>query len=293
MKLDTGRFRIGSGRKLRLKDHDPGDTAPFSSKAQVAGRLEKDLEELFRLQELLYAGQTWSLLLVFQAMDAAGKDSAIKHVMRGLNPQGTTVASFKAPSAHELSHSFLWRVTAPLPERGQIGVFNRSHYEEVLVVRVHPEILERQRLPDRLVGKRIWEERYEDIRAFERHLTRNGTVIRKFFLHVSKEEQRRRFLERLTEPAKNWKFSLDDVKERERWRDYVKAYQEALQATSTDGAPWYVVPADHKWFTHLVIARVIIEALKGLKLSFPAPSKAQRESLVAARRELEAEGRKA
>ena len=287
MKLDVDRFRVQPGSKVRLKDYDPGDTRPFGAKSEAEGRLEKDLEELFRLQELLHADQRWSLLLVFQAMDAAGKDSAIKHVMRGLNPQGTKVTSFKVPSATELGHSFLWRVTAALPERGQIGVFNRSHYEEVLVVRVHPDILENQRLPPGLVGKNIWQQRYDDINAFERHLARNGTAIRKFFLHVSKEEQRERFLERLDEPAKNWKFALGDMKERERWRDYMQAYQEALAETSTGEAPWYIVPADHKWFTHLVIARVIIEALEGLALSFPRPTKEQLESLQEARRVLE------
>lgn len=288
MKLDVDRFRVRPGSRVRLKEYGPADTKPFSSKAQVEGRLEKDLNELFRLQERLYADQTWSLLLVFQAMDAAGKDSAIKHVMRGLNPQGTTVASFKAPSTHELGHTFLWRVTVALPDRGQIGVFNRSHYEEVLVVRVHPEFLEKQRIPESLLGKKVWQQRYEDINAFERHLVRNGTAIRKFFLHVSKEEQRRRFLERLDEPAKNWKFSLDDAKERERWRDYMSAYEAALSETSTEEAPWYVVPADHKWFTHLVIAKVIIDALDGLHLAFPKPSKEQRQGLDEARRQLEA-----
>lgn len=286
MKLDVDRFRVRPGDRVRLKEHDTGETKPFSSKTEVQGRLERDLDAMFRLQELLYAEQTWSLLLVFQAMDAAGKDSAIEHVMRGLNPQGTTVASFKAPSTHELAHSFLWRVTAALPERGQIGVFNRSHYEEVLVVRVHPEILEKQRIPGPLLGKKVWQQRYEDINAFERHLARNGTAIRKFFLHVSKDEQRRRFLDRLDEPAKNWKFSLDDVKERERWRDYMRAYEDALSATSTADAPWYVVPADHKWFTHLVIAQVIIATLEGLHLAFPKASKEQRAGLAEARRQL-------
>ena len=290
MKLDVDRFRVKAGSTVRLRRWKTDDTAPFGAKAEVEGRLEKDLEELFRLQELLYAEQQWSLLLVFQGMDAAGKDSAIKHVMRGLNPQGTSVASFKTPSVEELNHTFLWRVDAALPERGQIGVFNRSHYEDVLIVRVHPEILKGGRLPPRLVDKKIWQRRYEDIEAFERHLARNGTVIRKFFLHVSREEQRQRFLERLEQPAKNWKFSLGDVKERERWDDYMTAYEEALSATSTTSAPWYVVPADRKWFTHLVIARVAVEALQSLRLSFPKPSKAQQEGLSEARRLLEAQG---
>ena len=219
-------------------------------------------------------------------MDAAGKDSVIKHVMSGLNPQGTTVASFKAPSSHELAHDFLWRVNAELPERGAIGVFNRSHYEEVLVVRVHPEFLDRQHLPAELVTPKIWEQRYEDINAYERHLMRGGTVIRKFFLHVSREEQRRRFLERLDEPAKNWKFSLADAQERERWGDYMTAYEEMLAATSTKHAPWYVIPADHKWFTHLAVARIIIEALEGLGLAFPQPDASQVRDLKLARRHL-------
>ncbi len=293
MKLDVDRFAVRPGTRIRLRKMDAGDTRPFSSKSEIEGRLEKDLDELFKLQELLYADQTWSLLLVFQAMDAAGKDSAIKHVMRGLNPQGTTVASFKTPSTHELAHTFLWRVIAALPERGQIGVFNRSHYEEVLIVRVHPEILERQHLPRVLIGKgrSIWEQRYEDINCFERHLARNGTAIRKFFLHVSKEEQRKRFLERLDEPAKNWKFSLDDVKERERWNDYMSSYEDAISATSTKNAPWYVVPADHKWFAHLVIARVIIDAMRGLDLAFPKPTRDQKQGLAEARAQLEGKGR--
>jgi PPK2 family polyphosphate:nucleotide phosphotransferase len=283
VKLDVDRYRVKPGSTVRLGRSNTGDTAPFGAKGDVEGLLEEDLEELFQLQGLLYAEQRWSLLLVFQAMDAAGKDSAIKHVMRGLNPQGTRVASFKAPSSQELSHTFLWRVGRELPERGQIGVFNRSHYEEVLIVRVHPEILEGQRLPGRLAGKGIWQQRYEDINGFERHLARNGTAIRKFFLHVSKDEQRQRFLDRLDDPAKTWKFSLGDVKERERWDDYMRAYEEALSATSTDDAPWFIVPADHKWFTHLVIARVAIEALKGLALAFPKPSREQRAELDQAR----------
>jgi PPK2 family polyphosphate:nucleotide phosphotransferase len=291
MKFDADRFRIEPGKRVRLRKFDPDDTAPFKSRSEVEGRLQKDLDELFRLQELLHATQSWSMLLVFQAMDAAGKDSAIKHVMRGLNPQGTRVASFKSPSSTELAHTFLWRVTDPLPERGQIGVFNRSHYEEVLIVRVHPEILEGQRLPRELVGKKIWQRRYEDINAFEKHLARNGTVIRKFFLHVSKDEQRRQFLERLDEPAKNYKFSMGDVKERERWDDYMEAYEEALSATSTAHAPWYVVPADHKWFTQLVIARVAVKALAGLDLAYPKPSAARQKELEAARALL-ASGRK-
>jgi len=286
MKVDADRFMVEPGARVRLRRYDPRDTRPFKSKRQVEGRHEKDLARLFHLQELLYAEQRWSLLLVFQAMDAAGKDSAIKHVMSGLNPQGTTVSSFKAPAPHELAHDFLWRVNAALPERGSIGVFNRSHYEEVLVVRVHQDFLAKQRLPETLVTKRIWLERYEDINGFERHLARSGTLIRKFFLHASKEEQRRRFLERLDDPTKNWKFSLADVQERERWRDYMAAYEDMLSATSTKDAPWFVIPADHKWFAHLAISRVIIEALESLDLAFPAPDARQKQELREARRQL-------
>ena len=286
MKVDVDRFLVGPGSKFRLRRFDPADTRPFGTREQVDGRLTRDIARLFHLQELLHAEQRWSLLLVFQAMDAAGKDSVIKHVMSGLNPQGTTVASFKAPSTRELAHDFLWRVNGELPERGAIGVFNRSHYEEVLVVRVHPELLDKERLPAGLVTRKIWEQRYEDINAFERHLARGGTVIRKFFLHVSKDEQRRRFLERLDDPAKNWKFSMADARERERWGDYMAAYEETLAATSTKHAPWYVIPADHKWFTHLAVARIIVEALEGLGLAFPEPDVTQVRELRLARRHL-------
>lgn len=286
MKLDTDRFLVEPGSKVRLRRLDPADTRPFGSKEPLEGRLARDVLRLSRLQELLYAERRWSLLLVFQAMDAAGKDSVIKHVMTGLNPQGTRVVSFKSPSAEELAHDFLWRVNAELPERGAIGVFNRSHYEEVLVVRVHPEFLDGQRLPAGLVTPKIWTQRFEDINQFERHLARSGTIIRKFFLHVSKAEQRRRFLERLDDPAKNWKFSLADTRERERWPEYMAAYEEMLSATSTKHAPWYIVPADHKWFTHLTVARIIIEALEDLGLAFPVPSAAQVRELRLARRHL-------
>lgn len=286
MKVHADRFLVNPGDRVRLRRFDPADTRPFHAKEQVEGRLAGDIGRLSHLQEFLYAEQRWALLLVFQAMDAAGKDSVVKHVMSGLNPQGTTVASFKAPGTHELAHDFLWRVNAQLPERGAIGVFNRSHYEEVLVVRVHPELLDRQRLPAELVTGKIWEQRYEDINAFERHLARNGTVIRKFFLHVSKEEQRRRFLDRLDDPAKNWKFSMADVQERDRWGDYMAAYEEMLSATSTKQAPWYVIPADHKWFTHLAVAQIIVEALEALGLAFPEPDAAQAQELRSARRHL-------
>jgi PPK2 family polyphosphate:nucleotide phosphotransferase len=238
---------------------------------------------------MLYAQDRWSLLLIFQAMDAAGKDGTIKHVMSGVNPQGVQVFSFKAPSPEELDHDFLWRCMRNLPERGRIGIFNRSYYEEVLVARVHPEILEGQKLPPELLGKRIWQERFEDIRNFERYLTRNGVVIRKFFLHVSKAEQKRRFLSRLDEPAKNWKFSASDVAERRHWKAYQRAYEDAIRETATPQAPWYAVPADHKWFTRLVVAAAIGEALLQLDLHYPKLSEAQKKALTAARRALQRE----
>ena len=275
------------GERVDLRRYDPEDTAPFDSKAKAAGRLERGIERLVALQELLYAQDRWAVLLIFQAMDAAGKDSAIKHVMSGLNPQGTDVHSFKRPSEEELDHDYLWRSVKALPERGRIGIFNRSHYEEVLVVRVHPEILERQKLPAPLVTRRLWRERFEDINAFERHLSRNGVVIRKFFLHVSKAEQRRRFLERLDDPAKNWKFSAGDLDERDRWRDYMRAYEDVLSQTSTDEAPWFIVPADHKWFTRVVIADLVVDALQSLKLALPKLSKEEESARAAARERLE------
>jgi PPK2 family polyphosphate:nucleotide phosphotransferase len=284
--MDTSRFRVRPGRTVNLRREDPADTRPFTDKHSAAGQLDRDIARLVSLQEKLYAQDRWSVLLIFQAMDAAGKDSAIKHVMSGLNPQGTQVFSFKRPSDEELDHDYLWRTTRSLPERGRIGIFNRSYYEEVLVVRVHPEILERQKVPPSLLTKRIWTERFEDINAFERYLSRNGTLIRKFFLHISKEEQRRRFLARLEEPGKNWKFEAADLSERDRWDDYRKAYEQALSQTSTDEAPWYVVPADHKWFARLVIARLVVDALESLDLKFPKPSQANRDALAKARRRL-------
>ena len=235
------------------------------------------------LQEKLYAQDRWALLLIFQAMDAAGKDSTIKHVMSGVNPQGCQVYSFKAPSDEELDHDFMWRTTCRLPERGRIGIFNRSYYEEVLVVRVHPELLARQRLPAKLMTRDIWRERYEDINAFERYLTRNGVVVRKFFLHVSREEQRQRFLERLDEPEKNWKFSLTDVRERRHWDEYMAAYEDVIRHTSSPHAPWYVVPADHKWFTRLVVVSAILDALSSLDLAFPSVEPDRMKELDAAR----------
>jgi PPK2 family polyphosphate:nucleotide phosphotransferase len=261
-------FRIDKGKGFRLRDVDPGDTANLESADADRARevLQGGVELLAEYQDMLYAQDRWALLLIFQAMDAAGKDGTIKHVMSGVNPQGVQVYSFKAPSPEELDHDYLWRSMRALPERGRIGIFNRSYYEEVLVARVHPEILERQKLPPQLVTKRVWDERYEDIRSFERYLGRNGVVIRKFFLHVSKGEQKRRFMSRLDEPEKNWKFSANDVAERRHWKDYQRAYEDAIRETATEEAPWYVVPADHKWFTRLVVAGAIVEALAGLGL---------------------------
>jgi PPK2 family polyphosphate:nucleotide phosphotransferase len=276
-------FRVSDGRRFRLSSIDPGDTRGFSSKKHAHDRLERDIELLGELQEKLYAQDRWALLLIFQAMDAAGKDSTIKHVMSGVNPQGCQVYSFKAPSSEELDHDFMWRTTCRLPERGRIGIFNRSYYEEVLVVRVHPEILAHERLPTELVTRDIWRERYEDISAFERYLARNGVVVRKFFLHVSRDEQRQRFLERLDEPAKNWKFSLTDVRERRHWDAYMSAYEEMIQRTSAPHAPWYVVPADHKWFTRVVVVSAILETLGSLDLAFPKVEPEKMKELHAAR----------
>jgi PPK2 family polyphosphate:nucleotide phosphotransferase len=280
-------FLAAPGRDFRLKDYHPGDTAGFKSKEEAQERLQRGVQKLARLQDRLYAQDNYSLLLVFQAMDAAGKDSTIKHVMSGVNPQGCQVYSFKAPSSEDLDHDYLWRCWKCLPERGRIGVFNRSYYEEVLVVRVHPEILEGQKLPPRLVTKRIWDERFEDIKSMERHLARNGTVIRKFFLHVSKAEQRRRFLERLDEPEKNWKFSAADAKVRDAWAPYQRAYEDMIRHTSTEESPWYVVPADHKWFTRMVVADIVVDTLTSLKLRYPKVTPEQKKQLAAARQLLE------
>ena len=280
-------FRVTNGRNFRLTDVNPAGTGALTSRADATGWREPDVARLTALQEKLYAQDRWGLLLIFQAMDAAGKDGTIKHVMSGVNPQGCQVYSFKAPSAEELDHDFLWRTTRCLPERGRIGIFNRSYYEEVLVVRVHPEILGYQKLPKGLVTKRIWQERFEDIVAFERYATRNGIAIRKFFLHVSKAEQKRRFLRRLEEPARNWKFSLGDAKERSRWGDYMRAYEDMIRHTSSVHAPWYVVPADNKWFTRLVVGAAVIDAMEDMSLAFPTMDRAQRRALEAARAELE------
>ena len=283
-------FRITSGRRFRLDKYDPDDTGGLESKDDAADLLARGLESLRERQGQLYGQGRWALLLIFQAMDAAGKDSTIAHVMSGLNPQGCQVSSFKAPSAEELAHDFLWRTTLRLPERGRIGVFNRSYYEEVLIVRVHPEILGAQRLPAAVVSKRIWDERFEDIACFERHLRRNGVVVLKFFLHVSKEEQKRRFLERLETPSKNWKFSAGDVREREHWREYMAAYEDMIRHTATPGAPWFVVPADHKWFTRLVVAAAIADTMKGLDLAFPAVDRHKKKELAAAEAALRRKG---
>jgi len=285
----TNRFRVRPGQTVNLRQYDPADTQPFKNKKKAIDKLDKGLERLAKLQEQLYAQDRWAVLLIFQAMDGGGKDSMIKHVMSGLNPQGTQVFSFKRPSDEELDHDYLWRTTKALPERGRIGIFNRSYYEEVLVVRVHPEILSRQKLPASLVTQRLWTDRYEDINAFERYLARNGTLIRKFFLHVSKEEQRRRLLERLDEPSKNWKFEPADLDERDRWDDYMRAYEQTLSKTSTKHAPWFIVPADHKWFTRLTIAELVVEALEGLDLKFPELSQAHLDALAEARKRLGAE----
>ena len=284
------RFRIDKPHKFRLADYDPADTCGLDiEKADAKAMLENGKERLAALQEKLYAHDRWAVLTIFQAMDAAGKDGAIKHVMSGLNPQGCQVHAFKAPSHEELDHDFLWRMAKALPERGRIGIFNRSHYEEVLVARVHPELLARQRLPAAAVGKDIWKERFKSIRTFERHLARNGTLILKFFLHVSKEEQRQRFLARLEEPAKRWKFNMDDVTERKLWDKYMHAYEEAIRETSQPEAPWYVVSADHKWFARLVIAEAIVEAMEGLKLELPKVRGAALKELNSVRHALEAE----
>jgi PPK2 family polyphosphate:nucleotide phosphotransferase len=279
-------YRVSDGVKFRLKDFDPQDTGEFKSKEEAKGLLEKSVAHIEELQDKLYAQDRWCLLLIFQAMDAAGKDGAIKHVMSGINPQGCQVYSFKAPSNEELDHDYLWRTTKNLPERGRIGIFNRSYYEEVLVVRVHPDVLEHEKVPAELRSKDIWKERFQDICSFERYLSRNGTVIRKFFLNVSKKEQKRRFLARLEEPEKNWKFSPEDVREREHWDDYMQAYEDMIRNTATKHTPWYVVPADNKWFTRLVVAAAIVETLDGLKLSYPEVDPQKRKELQAARKAL-------
>jgi PPK2 family polyphosphate:nucleotide phosphotransferase len=276
-------YRVSSGKDFRLKDFDPADTRHFP-KEQAEQSVREGIVRLAEMQDKLYAQDRWSVLLIFQAMDAAGKDGVIKHVMSGVNPQGCQVYSFKAPSEQELQHDFLWRTTRCLPERGHIGIFNRSYYEEVLVVRVHPDILKNERIPPPLLTKDIWEERFQDIVHFERHMARNGTVIRKFFLYLSKKEQKNRFLARLEEPGKNWKFSAADIRERECWDDYQEAYEEMIRNTATDDTPWYVVPADNKWFTRLVVAAVVVDTLEKLKLSYPKVDAAKRKELEEAKK---------
>ena len=283
-------FRVTNGKGFQLKDYDPGDTCGLKlDKGEAAELLNRGTEWLAEKQDILYAQDRWSLLLVFQAMDAAGKDGVIKHVMSGINPQGCQVSSFKQPSAEDLDHDFLWRYVKCLPERGRIGIFNRSYYEEVLVVRVHPEILEKQKLPPSCTGKRIWNERLADIAHFEDYLTRQGTIILKFFLHLSRKEQKKRFLERLDRPEKHWKFSPADIHERAFWKDYAQAFEEAIRATARQYAPWYVVPADNKWFTRLVVAAAIVEAVDNLELSYPQLDAVKKEELVTARAALTGE----
>ena len=284
-------FRITNGKKFRLKDFDPGDTGDLKSeeKPRAKEALQTGVNVLAELQDVLYAQDRWSVLLVFQAMDAAGKDSTIKHVMSGVNPQGCEVTSFKVPTSDDLDHDFLWRCMKNLPERGRIGIFNRSYYEETLVVRVHREFLAGQKLPKECVTEHIWDERLEDIRNFERYLKRNGTIVLKFFLHVSRDEQQKRFLERIEQPEKNWKFSANDIKERALWDDYMKAYEQTIRETASEDAPWFVVPADNKWFTRVVVASAIIDALSALDLKYPRLSPEQRAELAAAKEKLLAE----
>lgn len=283
----TRTYRIEDGRHFRLKDFDPEDTGECKSEDEANRHLQKYRERLEDLQAKLYAQDQWALLLIFQAMDAAGKDGTIKHVMSGVNPEGCQVTSFKAPSETELQHDYLWRTTQHLPERGHIGIFNRSYYEEVLVVRVHPSVLDGEKIPPALITKDIWKQRFEDIHSFERHMARNGTVVRKFFLHLSKKEQKRRFLARLDEPAKHWKFSAADLHEREFWDSYQDAYEDMIRSTASKHAPWYVIPADNKWFTHLAVSVAIVETLEELHLSYPKVSSAKWKEIKAARQELE------
>jgi PPK2 family polyphosphate:nucleotide phosphotransferase len=284
----TKQFRVTDGKGFRLKKVDPGDTLEYGSedKPRAKEALANGIRALAALQDMLYAQDRWGVLLIFQAMDAAGKDGAIKHVMSGVNPQGCEVYSFKSPTPEDLDHDYLWRCMRCLPERGRIGIFNRSYYEETLVVRVHPEFLARQRMPRELVAKNLWNDRFQDIRCVERYLHRNGFAILKFFLHVSKKEQKRRFLERLENPEKNWKFSANDAKEREFWGDYMRAYEDMIRQTATEESPWYVVPADNKWFTRVVVAAAIIELLQSLDLRYPKVDKEKRRELAVAKRAL-------
>jgi PPK2 family polyphosphate:nucleotide phosphotransferase len=281
-------FRVDKGRKFRLKDVDPNDTLGYrdEDKSRAKEGLVMGVKAMAELQDKLYAQDKWALLLIFQAMDAAGKDGAIKHVMSGVNPQGCQVFSFKAPSAEDLDHDYLWRCMKVLPNRGHIGIFNRSYYEETLVVRVHPELLAGQKVPKQLITSRIWEQRFEDICHFEQYLTHNGIVVRKFFLHVSKKEQKRRFLERIENAEKNWKFSASDTAERNHWDEYMEAYEDMIRNTATKHAPWYVVPADNKWFTRVVVAAAVVEALASLELAYPEVGPQKLKELAAAKRAL-------
>jgi len=281
-------FRVSDGKKFRLKHFDPGDTLVFKSedKPKAKEALQWGIEILAEQQDKLYAQDRWAVLLIFQAMDAAGKDGVIKHVMSGINPQGCQVFSFKAPSNEELDHDFLWRCMKRLPERGRIGIFNRSYYEETLVVRVHKEILAKQKLPEKLVTKHFWDDRFQDIRSFEKYLTRNGVVVRKFFLNVSKEEQKKRFLERINNQDKNWKFSSADAQERGYWDDYMKAHEDMIRNTATKDSPWYVVPADNKWFTRLVVAAAVIDSLASLNLKYPEVGEEKLKELAEAKKSL-------
>src|SRR5262245_38670262 len=282
-------YRVTKGKNFKLKDCDPGDTGGLGSefKDDAKELMTRGMEMITELQDKLYAQNHWAVLLIFQAMDAAGKDGAIKHVMSGVNPQGCQVYSFKSPSSQDLDHDFLWRTTCCLPERGRIGIFNRSYYEELLVVRVHPEFLDKQHLPAKLVSKDIWEERFEDIENFERYLSRNGVCIRKFFLNVSKKEQKKRFLARLDKPEKNWKFSAADIRERKFWDKYMEAYEDAIQHTASKHAPWFVVPADNKWFTRLGVMAAVVDALQNLDVDYPKDTDEQKKQLQLARSELE------
>ena len=288
--MDFHRLHVRPGRKVNLRRYDPADTRPFHDKRKATGVLDRGLQRLVALQGRLYAHHRWAMLLIFQGIDASGKDGAIKHVMSGLNPQGTQVFSFKRPSDEELDHDYLWRAVKALPERGRIGIFNRSYFEEVLVVRVHPEILDGEKLPAPLVTRHVWKNRYEDINAFERHLARNGTLVLKFHLRISKEEQRKRFLARLKVASKRWKFSASDIAERAYWDDYMAAYEEMIRETSTDYAPWYVIPADHKHVAWVIVSAAIVEAIEALKPDFPKITGKALKDLKKAERELRAEG---
>jgi len=285
--MNYDRLLVPEGKTVRLKDYDPAYTGKFTSKDEAAGKLESDIVKLASLQDVLYARSSWALLLIFQAMDAAGKDGVIKHVMSGVNPQGCQVVSFKTPSAEELGHDYLWRAMKQVPERGHIGIFNRSYYEEALVVRVHPEILRGQRIPRGLTGKDIWNERFEQINAYEKYLTKNGTIILKFFLNVSNKEQKKRFLERIDTPGKNWKFSPADVRERGFWKEYMSAYEDVFSNTSTAWAPWHIIPADHKWFTRAAVADIVVGRLQSLNLTYPVPDPEHLRGLKEARATLE------